>query len=363
MKKLRRVTLCIIALFVFTISVSACAPSPKNGGEEQTAGLAKVIDIAGDEVEIPDHVTKIINLVPFGCQIMIGLGLGDYLIGINEETIETPWLEVIYPKIKNIQTFGYEPDIEAVLAINPDVVMCADQETAQKLRDKGIPAVTILYYSIEDFKNVIKLIGDILKSEPQEKCNEYLKYFDSVVASVDNKLKDNVVDRETMYYINGTSDRGFYKTAGAGSTNDEVAKLSYVDLATNSLIQSPETKVDAEAILAQDPENIIIGGRWQHVLYDELMVSDEWSNISAIKENHVFKVPMSMTAWNRYSIEIALMIPWTASVIYPEHFDFDAIHETMNFYKKFTGIELTEKQAELMIEGLTPDGTKEIASR
>ncbi len=363
MKRMKQLVACILACLMVFAMLSACSANTQSAQDSAATKPRTIVDIAGDEVEIPAEVKTAVNLVPFGCQIMIGLNLGEYLIGINEETIETPWLEVMYPKVKDIPTFGYEPDVEAVLAVNPDIVFCADQETAQQFRSKGLPAITIMYYSIDDFKNVIGLIGEIFGGDAKIKCQDYLEYFDSVVTDVNNKLKDVVETRETLYYINGTSDRGFYKTAGAGSTNDAVAQLSYAEFATNPIIQSPETKVDAEAILAQNPENVIIGGRWQHVLYDELMAAPEWENIDAIKEEHVFKVPMSMTAWNRYSIEIALMVPWTASVIYPEFYVFDAVHETIDFYKRFTGVELTEEQATFIIEGLTPDGEKEIASR
>ena len=363
MNTTKRIVASILVCLILITMLSACETSSQLGQNDYESETRTIIDIAGDEVEIPTQVNTAVNLVPFGCQIMMGLSLEEYLIGINEETVETPWLEFMCPNMKDIPLFGYEPDVEAVLAVHPDVVFCADQETAREFRSKGLPAVTIMYYSIDDFKNVVSLIGDIFGGNAKVKCQSYLEYFDSVVADVDSKLKDVVKTRETLYYINGTADRGFYKTAGAGSTNDAVAKLSFAEFATNSILQSPETKVDAEAILAQNPENIIIGGRWQHVLYDELMAAPEWANIAAVQDNHVFKVPMSMTAWNRYSIEIALMIPWTAAVIYPEYYEFDALHETIDFYRNFTDIELTEKQAEYILEGLTPDGEKEIANR
>ena len=72
---------------------------------------------------------------------------------------------------------------------------------------------------------------------------------------------------------------------------------------------------------------------------------------------------MGLSAWNRYSLETALLIPWTTAVVYPELYEFDAVAETIEFYKTFMGYELSEEQAEYMIAGLTPDGEKEIASR
>lgn len=368
MKKYIFVFLTILMVITSMTAYGAGSTNQSTTNEKESSSNLEtepriIVDLVGDEVEIPAEVHSVVNLVPFGCQIMIGLGLGEYLVGINEETIETPWLEVMYPEVKNIPTYGYEPDAEAVLAANPDIVFCADQETAREFRSKGITAITIMYYAVEDFTKDIELIGEILGENAKEKCNQYLNYFTAKVADVDNALKNTLPEKETLYYINGTSDRGFYKTAGSGSTNDAVAQLSYAIFATDGIIKSPETKVDAEAILAANPQNVIIGGRWQHVLYDELFASEEWKQIDAIQNGNVFKVPMGMAAWNRYSIEIALMIPWTASVLYPEYYSFDAVKETIAFYKEFTGIELSEEQAMYIVEGLTPDGEKEISSR
>lgn len=368
---MKRVICVFLTILMVIVSIAACSTnsateSTADEKESSTNGKAEprvIVDLAGDEVEIPAEVHSVVNLVPFGCQIMIGLGLGEYLVGINEETIETPWLEVMYPEVKNIPTYSFEPDAEAVLAANPDIVFCEDQETARELRSKGITAITIMYYSIEDFKKDIELIGEILGGDATDKCKHYLDYFNAKVADVDNTLKDTLPEKETLYYMNGTNDRGFYKTTGAGSTNDAVAQLSYAIFVTDGIIESPETKVDAEALLAANPQNVIIGGRWQHVLYDELFASEEWKHIDAIQNGNVFKVPMGMAAWNRYSLEIALMIPWTASILYPEYYSFDAVKETIAFYKEFPGIELSEEQARYIIEGLTPDGEKEISSR
>lgn len=94
-----------------------------------------------------------------------------------------------------------------------------------------------------------------------------------------------------------------------------------------------------------------------------MFAADEWQNIAAVQNNHVFKIPMGLSAWNRYSLETALLIPWTASVIYPEYYEFDAVNEVIKFYKEFMDYELTEQQAQYMIEGLTPNGEREIASR
>lgn len=348
----------MILVLIIGISVLSGCNSTNSIAETKT-----IVDITGDEVNVPAEVNKVINLVPYSCQMMVSLGLGDYLVGVNEEMFETEWIKEMYPRITEVQQFPYEVSAETVLGVEADVVIVETQEQAREFRSKGITAVTFTYYTIDELKDNIRRLGDILGGEAEKKCDAYVSYLEGQIADVEEQLGDVITVRETMYYINGTADRGFYKTTGNGSTNHACAELSYVEFVTASLIEAPESKVDAEAILAKNPENIIIGGRYQHVLYEELFESSEWSQITAIKEGNVFKVPMSISAWNRYGVEIALMIPWTAHVVYPDEYVFDVAYETKQFYKEFMGYELSDEQVNLMLNGLMPNGEKEIPSR
>ena len=350
----KRIISIVMALLVL-LSLAGC--TTENSKQETRT----VVDIMGAEIEIPAKVEKVINLNPFSCQIMIGLGLEDYLVGISEDTFETEWIELMCPRAKSITT--YTDETAAELAAAPDVVFSQDPDVAEDLRSKGIPCVTFAYLTIDDFKYNMNLLGEILGDDAKNKCDLYNAYLDGKIADVEKALSGVITEKETMHYINANSDKGFYKTAGAGSTTDYCAQLSYVELATAPLIAFPESKVDAEALLATNPENVIIGGRYQHVIYDDIFASAEWQHISAIENGKVYKIPMGLSAWNRYSLETALLIPWTASVVYPEYYEFDAVSEIIEFYKTFMEYELTEEQAQYMIAGLTPDGEKEIASR
>ena len=346
----------IILLLILMFNLCSCTNN-QTKNETRT-----IVDCIGDEVKIPTKVDKVINLVAYGTQIMVGLGLGDYLVGINEETIESAWISEMYPRINEIATYGYEESAESLLAANADIVFVEEPDRARFLREKGVPAVTFGFLSIEEMQNSIKMLGDILGNDAKEKCNEYLAYMDSNIKLVKESLDGKLQKQETLYYINGVSNKGLYKTSGKGSTNHAVAELSMVDFATENLIEFPANKVDSEAILAINPENIIIGGLYQHVLKDELLNSPEWKFNTAVKEGNVFTVPMGISAWNRYGIEIAMMITWTSAVVYPELFDYDIVKETINFYEKFAGYKLTETQAMYILNGLTPNGEKEIAN-
>ena len=343
----------VFLALAFLICMAGCDQVPS--GATRT-----IIDSTGDEVKIPAEVNTVINLSAYGSQVMVGLGLGDYLIGAHNETVESPWIVEMYPRIEEISIYEYETSAEVLLAANADVVFVEDAEYARTLRAKGVSAVNFSYYTIDEMKQTIAMLGEILGDDAAEKCTQYIEYLDANIALVAESLEGTLPQKETLYYINGVSNKGLYKTTGNGSTNCACAELSYTIFATASLIESPANRVDSEAILAVNPENIIIGGVYQHVLYDELFATPEWSNNSAVQNGHVFKVPMGISAWNRYGLEIALMIPWTSAVVYPEYFEYDVHQATKDFYLAFAGYELSDLQVQYILEGLTPSGEKEI---
>ena len=345
---------------VFLIAALICSLVGCGMQNDQSA-TRTITDSAGDQVEVPEKVETVINLVAFGCQAMVGLDLGDYLVGVNEEAVESPWMEEMYPRIKEIEKYNWEPSAESLLKANADVVLVENAEFARELRSKGITAVTFSYFSIDEMKATIRMLGELLGGDAVNKCENYINYLNDNIKFVEDRLADKLTERESLYYINGVSNKGLYKTTGKGSTNWACAELSYTDFATAPLIESPANRVDSEAIIAADPQNIIIGGKYQHVLYNELMSAPEWKNNTAVRNGNVFKVPMGISAWNRYGIEIAIMIPWTSAVVYPEYFEYDILQETIRFYKEFAGYELTEEQAQLILDGLMPNGEQEIA--
>lgn len=350
MIKIKALTITTVCL-LFLSSLIGCTNQNKEDGK-------RLIDCAGDEVVLPANPKRVINNVIYGGQIMITLGLGDYLIGVNEDIAETPWLDELYPRINQITKYEEHLNAEALLSAKPDVVIVEKRNDAIELRSKGINAVVFKYYSITEFKYAIDFLGKLLNET--EKTDAYINYFDAKTNFVKASLDGKIEKKRSLYYINGVSNKGLYKTTGKGSTNSELAGLSYVEFATDSLISSPQNYVDSEAIIKKNPENIIIGGKYQHLLYKKLYETPEWNNVSALKNDCVFTVPMGIAAWNRYGAEMALMIPWTANVVYPEYTSFDTVKEIQNFYKTFTDCEVSAEHAQYMIKGLMPNGEKEV---
>ena len=346
----------ILILIVTSIIISSCVKNNNN----KNADNRVIVDMAGEEVYIPQTVKRVVSLISYGGQFFVGLGLSKYLVAVSDDNVESKWWEVVCPNYSEIKIIDENESAESLLNMNADVVLVANPNDAKSLRSKGINAVTFQFYSLNDLKKCLGLLVEIIGDEAKEKVNEYLLYLDKNIELIDKAFVGKNIEEQSLYYINGISYKGFYKTTGKGSTNSELAHLSHVNYITDSLIESPVNYVDQEAVLSKNPQNIIIGGRFQHKLYDELLIAKEWQDIDAIKNGKVFKVPIGISAWNRYGLELALMIPWTAKIVYGDIVNFDIQKEVKLFYSKFMNYDLSETDISNIINGLMPNGKKEI---
>lgn len=319
-----------------------------------------ITDSADVTVTIPGRVEKIACTWPSGAQLFITLGMSDLLIAVPADTKEQPWAMHIAPEVKNLPNCKNEDSLESFLTLEADLIITTEPEVAENLRDKGMTAITLNYYSVEEMKAAIRLLGSIVPEEYGTRCENYLTYLEEQITKVGDALEGKVAEQASLYYINGNNNKGLYKTAGADTMNEAWANYAGTEFVTAGFLSSSETNANAEAVLATNPETIVIGGRYQRVLYQELMNTAEWQEISAVKDGRVFTAPLGVSPFDRFGAEFAMMIPWLASKVYPELYTFDAVAEIRNFYSTFSGYAMSEQEAGYIIEALMPDGTREI---
>ena len=130
------------------------------------------------------------------------------------------------------------------------------------------------------------------------------------------------------------------KAAGAKNSIDGVANYKNISL---------------EQIIASQPDVIIVGNSDAQMGIDTIKSDTAWADVPAVKNDKLIKNPVGTFNWDRYSAEEALQILWAAKLFYPEKFsDVDLVKETREFYSTYYGYDLTEDQAQRIINGQGP---------
>ncbi len=334
-----------------------------------------ITDMSGDEVTIEGKVEKIIDLWPAGTSSFFVMGAGDLISGVGNTGTGAmnKWTEFFYPGCMDITSLGgTEPSVEEVIAQNPDLVIIhpstAQTGLAQQIREAGIPAVNLNFSDYETMIESYTTLGEILGGEYQKKLTKWCQ-------DIPDRLEEHralTVDlteeeKPVVYYIAGQSD-DLLTTMGAGSimqdwveSNGGIFASGMLELTANG----PSQQVTAEELFKLNPDVIIVGGVFQHTLMDQLQNTDGWKELKAVQEGRVYNNPYGCFNWDRFGLESLMQVDYALLCIQPEIASKQGItresmaKEVQEFYQFYNGKELTDEEAQHMLDGLLPDGTAE----
>jgi iron complex transport system substrate-binding protein len=150
------------------LALGACAEDvgrqPTPPSEEGRFPLT-LTDDEGVETTLRAEPTRIVTFAPSHTEIVFALGLGDRLVGVSGGFDDFP------PEARDIQSVGgaggVEPNVEQVVALDPDILLTAfiGGEWKERLREVGVPVFTTLASSFEDTLADIETIGALLEAE------------------------------------------------------------------------------------------------------------------------------------------------------------------------------------------------------
>ncbi|MGH2547192.1 MAG: ABC transporter substrate-binding protein, partial [Actinomycetota bacterium] len=129
------------------LALGACAEDeggqPMPPSEEGRFPLT-LTDDEGAETTLRAEPVRIVTFAPSHTEIVFALGLGDRLVGVSGGFDDFP------PKARDIQSVGgaggVEPNVEQVVALDPDILLTAfiGGEWKERLREVGVPVFTTL---------------------------------------------------------------------------------------------------------------------------------------------------------------------------------------------------------------------------
>ena len=321
----------------------------------------KIIDCSGTEVEIPTKIDKVVCANPSAVAFMNAMGVDEKIVGTHGSILNQSWVHVFDERYKDVALFGKNPNAEELISANVDLVIIKDAEYAEDLRNQGINAVCFKYKNKDELFNAVDMLGDIFGEESQAYAVKWETKVDDTIAQISEDLSD-VPDNKrcNVYYVDATgaeaSNENLFLTAGGGSFVEY-----WINTSGANLVTSPYEGIDQieqETALTLNPDTIFICGWLEYEAKDILMDDPLWQDVPAVKNDRVFLMPTSFVTYDRFSVELPLMLDYTAYTMYPDEHSFGGIDELRDFYKEYYNQDLSDENLEMMLKGLNPDGTR-----
>ncbi|HHD2753433.1 TPA: ABC transporter substrate-binding protein [Clostridium perfringens] len=308
MRRKRILGLATIGL-VFSLALAGCTGSSKGSTDSKNTEEGYPVTIStydqnGKEFQetFESKPKRVISTNQTTTEIMLDLDLQEYLVGTS--FMDSPILPRLEEKYKNINVISETyPSKEAVLALNPDLIMGWKSVFSEKnlgsveswnekgvktfiQRNSGISKEQTLedvYYDIND-------IGKIFNIE--EKSTKYVDDMKSRINSVSEKIK-SVKEPMKVLILEGEGENKYRVYGPKTLVSDMVSKAGGVNIAKDS------GSVGVENIIEMNPDAIVL----IHYLMQNKDNQEESSlldnkalkNVTAIKENRIIYTPLSET--------------------------------------------------------------------
>ena len=306
------------ALASETETTSETATEAVSEAESETTestGTRTIVDHTGAEVVLPEKIERVVisSILPLPSVYCLFRGSADDIVGIHPSSMaaaENSYLLNVFPEIANADTSfveNGEVNVEQLLALKPDVVFYNASNTEEReMYDNAGRSVA------EEIKAVTSTITD----EDKPKVLILFNYADGIIKT------------------SGSNFFGQYWIETAGGIN-VAADLS----------GTPE--INMEQVYEWDPDIIFITNFSPYQpddLYNNTIDGDDWSNVTAVKNQQVYKFPLGMYRWFPPASDTPLVLKWLASKIQPDLFkDMDMDQEIKDYYEKYYHVTLTDE--------------------
>jgi len=330
------------------IALTLFASSPAAAADTQT-----ITDSRGQQVVINSPVEKVaIFPLPIPEALIAIDGGTQRLIAINpraQTALMNGVIGQLFPEIANIRTDlvagNFIPNVEEILKASPDVVLQwqtrADERVAP-MENAGIKVATVSTESRETRRGYVAMLGKILGKE--DRAQAFLDWEDKTAADIDAVLKAAGRPEPRIVFIDSMNGNEFVVF---GRDEAYFSTTGLTNAATEAGFSEGSVKVGAEAILAWNPDIVLVNYYNDAIKPADILEHPVLAALDSVKKGRVYKTPAIDPA-TAAGGELAYQ--WFAEIGYPDLFDTDMRAAVFDGFKLLYGKELSDAQIDRLMQ-------------
>lgn len=238
------------------------------------ASAVTLSDDHGRVVNLPRVPQRVVSLLPSLTEMVCQLDQCQKLVGVDRYST-WPASVVHLPKVGG----GLDPNIEAIVALRPDLVLAATSSRASdRLLALGIPVLALEPKTHADVRRVLDKIGQALAVPDAQKI---WRHIDAGVSAAAQSVPIDARPTRVYFEVNA----GPYGAGEGSFIGETLTRLGVKNILPANL--GPFPKLNPEYIVRANPDLIMIGQRNA----DGLLQRPGWQNIRAVREGRICIFP------------------------------------------------------------------------
>ncbi len=297
----KKIATLILAAAMLTCAACTAKPDDTKATEESAASSAEAsaietsmpdisTDRAGNAIEVPENIDKIVSLAPSTTEVLIELGLADKIVGIDYYSAD--YLEYLDADIPQFDMM--EPDCELIASLDPDIVFTSGMSSVGGV-NPFLPLVEAGYCvadipsseSLDAIRDDIKFIGAV--TGKYDESLDLVSYMDETLATV-----SEVGNGAKVLFLMSIPDANYPSlyTFGSGTYMQEM--LDIIGATNVFADQEGWISVSSEDAIAADPDVILTTVNWVEDPVGDILALEGWENVTAIKNAAVYYVDANL---------------------------------------------------------------------
>jgi ABC-type Fe3+-hydroxamate transport system substrate-binding protein len=302
-----------VALAMLTgVAVGGCREraTPHASLPSQTAASPATLELRDDfgrVTRLATIPTRIVSLNPATTELLFAIGAGARVVGRTQYD-NWPDSAKLVPSVGQ----GIRPNLEAVLARDPDLVILyasdADRGTADRLAAAGVPAIALRDDHIRDLERVTMILGRIVGDTVRART-----VVDSVTATLDRVRRATAPLPHPTVFIHAWEKP--LMTLGGGSFISELISIAGARNIYDSL-PAPSPSVAIEDVVRRNPDFILVSpGEERNIL-----ATPRWRSLPAVRAGRIVAFDTNLVA--RPAVKLGEAAVSLAKLFHPElHLD------------------------------------------
>lgn len=306
----------------------------------------KITDSLNRAVIVPRRVNRILSLEPEITRIIVALGAGEKLVGIDHfMRFDDHVFKIAFPKglsLPSLSNAAAMTNIEKAMRLNPDVVFSPPEDfdlpaSLQGKMNKPVVALASLG-SFQELFEEIELVAKIIGAE--ERAHELVWYSKERLEEVRAALARVPARRKPRVYLSFWS--SLIKTPASYEPVDVAGGGNVAAGLFPAILGSSGPTITLEKLINWNPDIILIQGNFlpkeRMVTVGSVLHDSRLGSLQAIKNKKVF---YTFGYWNWWDpAEVLLETLYLGRLFYPDRFPgFDLEKEGNKIFQMFYGID------------------------
>jgi len=229
-----------------------------------------VTDERGVAVDLPRAPQRIVTLLPSLTESVCTLGACNRLVGVDRYS---NWPESVraLPQVGG----GIDPNVEAIVALKPDVVLLAkSSRVTERLEGLGLKVLVLEPKNHADVRRVLDVVARVIGAEDAPRV---WRDIDASVSAAARSLPESVRNTRVYFEVNSAP----YAASESSFIGETLTRLGAKNIVPASM--GPFPKLNPEFVVRADPDLIMVGERGAQGLEQR----PGWSRIKAVRNGRI----------------------------------------------------------------------------